>query len=68
MLFDYVMWVRVQEAQRALKESALEEDIIAVKVGFEDVKYFRSIFRKYHGETPAEFRAREQVVIEEEEE
>jgi two-component system response regulator YesN len=61
MLFDYVMWVRVQEAQKHLANSATEEDIIAVQVGFDDVKYFRSIFKKYNGETPAEFRARSQV-------
>jgi len=60
MLFDYVMWVRVQKAQEHLKDSATEEDIIAVQVGFDDVKYFRSIFKKYIGETPAEFRARSQ--------
>ncbi|MCL2387762.1 MAG: helix-turn-helix domain-containing protein [Defluviitaleaceae bacterium] len=60
MLFDYVMWVRVQQAQKHLAESATEEDIIAVQVGFDDVKYFRSIFKKYNGETPAEYRARSQ--------
>ena len=60
MLFDYVMWVRVQAAQKHLEESATEEDVIAVQVGFDDVKYFRSIFRKYVGQTPAEFRARAQ--------
>ena len=61
MLFDYVMWVRVQEAQKHLAESATEEDVIAVQVGFDDVKYFRSIFKKYIGETPAEFRAKAQT-------
>jgi len=61
MLFDYVMWIRVQEAQKHLQNSATEEDIIAVQVGFDDVKYFRSIFKKYVGETPAEFRARSQT-------
>lgn len=63
MLFDYVMWVRVQEAQKHLAESATEEDIIAVQVGFDDVKYFRSIFKKYVGETPADYRARSQSGI-----
>jgi len=58
MLFDYVMWVRVQEAQKHLQNSATEEDVIAVQVGFDDVKYFRSVFRKYVGENPSEFRAR----------
>jgi two-component system response regulator YesN len=57
-LFDYVMWVRVQNAQRHLAETATEEDVIAVQVGFDDVKYFRSIFRKYVGELPADYRAK----------
>ena len=59
MLFDYVMWVRVNAAQKTLRETATEEEVVAVQVGFEDVKYFRSIFRKYIDETPAEYRARE---------
>ena len=60
MLFDYVMWVRVQEAQKRLQDSATEEDVIAVQIGFDDVKYFRSVFKKYVGEMPAEYRARHQ--------
>jgi two-component system response regulator YesN len=59
MLFDYVMWVRVNAAQKTLRETATDEEIIAVQVGFDDVKYFRSIFRKYIGELPAEYRMRE---------
>jgi two-component system response regulator YesN len=58
MLFDYVMWVRVTEAQALLRETDLEEDMIAVRVGFDDVKYFRSVFRKYHGESPGEYRVK----------
>ncbi|MCL2203308.1 MAG: helix-turn-helix domain-containing protein [Defluviitaleaceae bacterium] len=61
MLFDYVMWVRVNQAQKTLRETATDEEIIAVQVGFDDVKYFRSIFRKYIGETPAEYRMRERA-------
>jgi two-component system response regulator YesN len=61
MLFDYVMWVRVTAAQKTLRETATDEEIIAVQVGFDDVKYFRSVFRKYIGELPAEYRARERV-------
>jgi two-component system response regulator YesN len=59
MLFDYVMYVRVSEAQHLLKDTDLEEETVAVRIGFDDVKYFRSIFRKYIGETPAEYRLRE---------
>jgi len=61
MLFDYVMWVRVHAAQKTLRETATDEEIIAVQVGFDDVKYFRSVFRKYMGEMPADYRARERA-------
>jgi two-component system response regulator YesN len=58
MLFDYVMSVRVNEAQTLLKDTELDEERIAVQIGFDDVKYFRSVFRKYNGETPAEYRGK----------
>ncbi|MDR1664900.1 MAG: helix-turn-helix domain-containing protein [Clostridiales bacterium] len=58
MLFDFVMWARVYEAQNMLKDTDLDEEAIAVKVGFDDVKYFRSIFKKYQGDMPADYRAR----------
>jgi len=55
-LFDFVMWVRVYEAQQLLETTDLDEEVVAVKVGFDDVKYFRSVFKKYHGDEPREFR------------
>ena len=55
-LFDYVMSVRVREARRLLTGTDLDEETVAVKAGFEDVKYFRSVFKKYSGESPAEYR------------
>ena len=55
-LFDYVMRVRMTEVRRMLSETEMEEEDICVRVGFEDVKYFRSIFKQYEGMTPAEFR------------
>jgi two-component system response regulator YesN len=59
MLFEFVMWVRVYEAQHLLKETDLDEEIIAGNIGFDDVKYFRSVFKKYNGQTPAEYRSTE---------
>jgi two-component system response regulator YesN len=59
MLFDFVMYVRVYEAQQLLTETEMAEDDIAMKVGFDDVKYFRSIFKKYNGDNPAEYRSQE---------
>jgi AraC-like DNA-binding protein len=57
MLFEFVMWVRVFEAQRLLTETDLDEEIIAGNIGFEDIKYFRSVFKKYNNQTPAEYRS-----------
>lgn len=58
-LFEYVMRVRMNECRRLLKGTELSEEDICVKVGFEDVKYFRSIFKQYEGITPVEFREQE---------
>jgi YesN/AraC family two-component response regulator len=61
MLFDYVMQVRISEAQALLKDTDLDEEIIAVRVGFDDVKYFRSVYKKYKGENPGDYRVREMI-------
>jgi len=55
-LFDYVMRVRMDEVRRLLRETEMEDEEICVKVGFEDVKYFRSLFKQYERVEPAEYR------------
>jgi len=60
-LFDYVMRARINEARELLSITDMDEESIAVKVGFEDVKYFRSIFKKYNGDEPREYRSKERA-------
>ena len=58
-LYDYVMRKRMDQAKWMLRESELNEEEVCAKIGFSEVKYFRSLFKQYEGITPAEYRARE---------
>jgi len=46
----------MDEVRRLLRETEMEDEEICVKVGFEDVKYFRSLFKQYERVEPAEYR------------
>lgn len=53
----YLTDVRMGEAQRLLIYEDLPMKEIAEKCGFSDVHYFYSVFKKYTGMTPQNFRA-----------
>ncbi|MCL1988912.1 MAG: helix-turn-helix domain-containing protein [Firmicutes bacterium] len=55
-LYDYVMRVRMDAARRLLSTTELPEEEICTEVGFEDVRYFQSIFKQYERVTPSEYR------------
>jgi len=55
-LFDYVMRIRMDEARRLLTQTDMQDEEICTRIGFEDVKYFRSLFRQHEGVTPSEYR------------
>lgn len=55
-LFDYVMRVRMDEVRRLLRSTEISEEEICEQVGFEDVRYFQSVFRQYEGVNPLEYR------------
>lgn len=55
-LIEYVHLLRVNEAERLLKESDIYITEIAERVGFNDITYFGRIFRKYTNRSPTEVR------------
>jgi len=55
---DYLTTVRMETAAQLLLDRALPIKQIAERVGFPDVRYFGTLFRKRTGQTPAAFRAR----------
>ncbi len=45
----YVIRRRMEEAKRQIQQSALPIEEIAINLGYTDLGFFRSIFRKHHG-------------------
>lgn len=52
--------VRIAEAKRQLRKSAIPIETIAFELGFSDASHFGRTFRRTTGETPAEYRKRRQ--------
>lgn len=55
-LIPYLQKLRVREAELLLRTSQLPVSEIGEKVGFENFNYFIKIFKKWTGQTPAEYR------------
>ncbi|OXM85993.1 response regulator transcription factor [Paenibacillus rigui] len=53
---DYVTRQKIRRAMEILTVSPAKVSEVAAKVGYEDVKYFGQLFKKYTGKTPSEFR------------
>lgn len=56
-LLDYTVTVRMNEAKRLMRESELDDDMIAIKIGYEDGRHFKSVFRQRAGVSTADYRA-----------
>ena len=53
---QYLIQVRVREAQKLLSKTEIGVNDIAGKVGIPDSKYFSRIFKKVTGSTPSAYR------------
>ena len=54
----YLQTLRVTEAKELLERGALSIQDVCAQVGYEDAAFFRSLFRRHTGMSPAEYRAR----------
>ena len=54
--YEYVGRVRLNESRRLIKETDLSDEQIALKVGYDDVRHFRGLFRQSFGLFPQDFR------------
>ena len=57
-LFSYFNRMKIDEARRLLTETSLTVTDIAARLGFSEVKYFCSLFKKLTGVTPVVYRER----------
>jgi transcriptional regulator GlxA family with amidase domain len=55
---EYVQTVRIEEAKQYLETTALNAEDIAERVGYSDPAFFRRLFRRHSGTTPAAYRQR----------
>jgi transcriptional regulator GlxA family with amidase domain len=54
----YVKTLRISEAKELLEDGAASIQGVCSKVGYEDVVFFRTLFKRHTGMTPAEYRNR----------
>ncbi|OAS16070.1 response regulator transcription factor [Paenibacillus oryzisoli] len=55
-ILEYLTRVRIHHAAELLKDKSKKIHEIAVSVGYENVSYFCSVFQKFKGTTPNEYR------------
>ncbi|WP_253735906.1 response regulator [Paenibacillus sp. FJAT-26967] len=54
---EFVMRERIRRAAEILSETPIKISEVAKKVGYEDIKYFSQLFKKFTGQTPSDFRS-----------
>ena len=55
-IINYAQNLRVETAKRQLEKGKLPIDEIAVDVGYENVAFFRRLFKRSTGLSPGEYR------------
>lgn len=51
-----ILKLKMNEAQRLLKEASVSVDMIAERLGYATPESFRHTFKKYYGQTPGDYR------------
>lgn len=59
---DYVQAMRVEEASQMLETTDRPVDDIALATGYQDPAFFRRLFKRLTGVTPARYRQRFQAI------
>ena len=54
----YIQMLRVSAAKEMLEHGAASIQTVCSKIGYEDIAFFRSLFKRHTGMTPAEYRER----------
>jgi transcriptional regulator GlxA family with amidase domain len=54
----YIQMLRVSAAKEMLEHGATSVQAVCSKIGYEDIAFFRSLFKRHTGMTPGEYRER----------
>ncbi len=61
-LLEYTVMLRLDEAKRLMRETKFADDVIAVKVGYDDEKHYKSVFKQVCGMTIYEYRSKNSLI------
>jgi len=53
---SYVQYMRVEKAKTYLEETGLSIEKISIKVSYQDVRFFRLVFKRHVGVSPSQYR------------
>ncbi len=53
---NYLQRLRIELAKHLLKDASIAVEVVADKVGYQDVQYFRTLFKRFVGSNPSEYR------------
>ena len=59
---DYITRIRLREAKKLIRETELNDDMAAVKVGYDDGRQLRSVFRQFEGRNLSDYRSQYNAV------
>ena len=54
----YIQTLRVSAAKELLETGASSIQAVCAKIGYEDIGFFRNLFKRHTGMTPGEYRER----------
>lgn len=60
---DYVISLRLEQAKKLLLNPRLRLAEIAERIGYQDMRHFTQVFRRKFGQTPTEFRQKQNVNV-----
>ncbi|WP_404365482.1 GlxA family transcriptional regulator [Marinobacter sp.] len=64
-VIEYLQNLRIEAAKRALEHGRLSVEEVSQEIGYEDVSFFRRLFRRLTGLTPGEYRRLFRPLVEE---
>jgi two-component system response regulator YesN len=54
--FEYIVKVRIEEAKKLILTPDATDEYVAMKVGYDDVRHFRGVFKQKTGQSLSEYR------------
>lgn len=61
-ILDFTVSKRIEEAKKLMLQEIKDDELIALKVGYEEGRHFRSVFKQYTGMNTNDFRIQNNVI------